>query len=221
MAIYVQIGAGAGDKDPRANFRDGFTEFVKKKKKNLKDKIILVEANPLNTPKLRECWKKYSNAKIFNIAIVPDNIGKKKIKLFYSKSDRPHFQVASISKKHVEQFYPTSSIKEIEIKTYKISKFLKEFTVNNIIEYLALDVEAIDFEILIGFNLKNFNIKNISIETLHMNRLKKKRLAKHLLKNGFVYNGKGFDTNGYDTLFSKSNNFFSRIKTRIKYRLLY
>jgi hypothetical protein len=32
MKIYVQIGAGAGDQDPRANFRDGFTEFVKKKK---------------------------------------------------------------------------------------------------------------------------------------------------------------------------------------------
>ena len=219
MKIYVQIGAGAGDQDPRANFRDGFTEFVKKKK--IKDKIILVEANPLNIPKLKECWKKYSNTKIFNIAINPDNIKKKKIKLFYSKDDKPHFQVTSISKKHVEKFYPPSSIKEVEIKTLKISRFLKEVAANSNIEYLALDVEGIDFEILFNLNLKNINIKNISIETLHINKLRKKKLARHLLKNGFVYKGKGFDVNGYDTLFSKSNNFFSQIKTRIKYRLLY
>lgn len=28
--IFVQIGAGAGDLDVRANCRDGFTEFIKK-----------------------------------------------------------------------------------------------------------------------------------------------------------------------------------------------
>ena len=28
--IFVQLGAGAGDLDPRANYRDGFSEFVKR-----------------------------------------------------------------------------------------------------------------------------------------------------------------------------------------------
>ena len=28
--IFIQIGAGAGDLDSRANNRDGFTEFIKK-----------------------------------------------------------------------------------------------------------------------------------------------------------------------------------------------
>ena len=27
--IFIQVGAGAGDLDTRANCRDGFTEFVK------------------------------------------------------------------------------------------------------------------------------------------------------------------------------------------------
>ena len=27
---FVHIGAGAGDKDPSSNFRDGFSELVKK-----------------------------------------------------------------------------------------------------------------------------------------------------------------------------------------------
>ena len=38
--IFIQIGAGAGDKDSRANYRDGFTEFVKKLPKNRIKKLF-------------------------------------------------------------------------------------------------------------------------------------------------------------------------------------
>jgi hypothetical protein len=43
MGIYIQIGAGAGDLDSRANFRDGFSEYVKKLDTKSISKIILVE----------------------------------------------------------------------------------------------------------------------------------------------------------------------------------
>ena len=33
---FVHIGAGAGDLDPSSNFRDGFSEYVKKHKSKLK-----------------------------------------------------------------------------------------------------------------------------------------------------------------------------------------
>ena len=33
--IFIQIGAGAGDLDTRANCRDGFTEFIKKLPRNI------------------------------------------------------------------------------------------------------------------------------------------------------------------------------------------
>jgi len=31
MAFYIQIGSGAGDMDGSLNFKDGFTNFIKKK----------------------------------------------------------------------------------------------------------------------------------------------------------------------------------------------
>ena len=31
MKILIQIGAGMGDLDPRNQYKDGFTDFVKKK----------------------------------------------------------------------------------------------------------------------------------------------------------------------------------------------
>ncbi len=66
--IYVHIGAGAGDLDAGALFRDGFSEFVKKN--NDEDKrIFLVEANPSNISKLKISWKDYKNVEIFDFAI--------------------------------------------------------------------------------------------------------------------------------------------------------
>ena len=53
--IFIHIGAGAGDKDPKFNFRDGFTEYVKKYPITKKEReIYLVEANPKNIKKLRK-----------------------------------------------------------------------------------------------------------------------------------------------------------------------
>ena len=31
MSYYIQIGAGAGDQDERLNYKEGFTNFIKKK----------------------------------------------------------------------------------------------------------------------------------------------------------------------------------------------
>ena len=66
--IYVHIGAGAGDLDAGALFRDGFSEFVKQIDDNDK-RIYVVEANPSNISKLQETWKNYKNVEIFNFAI--------------------------------------------------------------------------------------------------------------------------------------------------------
>ena len=57
MSYYIQIGAGAGDQDARVNFKDGFTKFVKNIKLNENDKILLIEANPLNIEKLKNVGK--------------------------------------------------------------------------------------------------------------------------------------------------------------------
>ena len=81
---FIHIGAGAGDLDPSSNFRDGFSEYVKKNKSKNK-KIFLVEANPKNIKKLRESWKKYKAVKILNYAIIPNRFKKKKLNFFIAK----------------------------------------------------------------------------------------------------------------------------------------
>ena len=69
--IFIQVGAGAGDLDSRAGFRDGFTEIVKSRQIESSDRIILVEPNPKNIFALRKCWCAYSAAEIYEVGIVP------------------------------------------------------------------------------------------------------------------------------------------------------
>ena len=59
---FLHIGGGAGDLDPATNYRDGFSEFVKKHKSKDK-KIYVVEANPVNIVTLKKSWKKYKSEK--------------------------------------------------------------------------------------------------------------------------------------------------------------
>ena len=63
-------------------------------------------------------------------------------------------------KKHVVDHYPNSEIQETIVKVKKISDFLKEISNDNVIDYLSIDVEGMDAEILLSIDLENILIKN-------------------------------------------------------------
>lgn len=62
MSYFIQIGAGAGDQDERSNYKNGFTNFIKKNIRNRNNKVLIIEANPLNLDKLRLCWRDFPNS---------------------------------------------------------------------------------------------------------------------------------------------------------------
>ena len=206
--IFIQIGAGAGDKDSRANYRDGFTEFVKKLPKNRIKKIILVEPNPVNILFLRECWKDYPEACIYELAIIPENINLKNIDFYYSLYDGPNYQVASIVKQHVLNHYSGDNnvIESFSVPTIHINDFLNKYNDNgngnDEIELLSLDIEGIDSEIMLDLKLDNIKVKYISFEYIHMGD-NLEDVKKHLENNNFEYIGKGVDHNGFDYLYKQ------------------
>ena len=214
MSLYIQIGAGVGDQDKSTNYEDGFTNFVKNKNINDKDKILVVEANPMNIEKLNESWKNFKNIKIFNLAIVHDNFEGDTIDLFYTSDDQPSYQATSHFKSHVQKHYPNSEIKKISIKSKKISNFLLEEAKDEIIEYFAIDVEGMDYDLIMSLDLGKLNIQNISIEFLHLDKLKRKKLINKLADSGYSFKGPGFDINGYDLMFQKKTNIFLKFKTK-------
>jgi len=211
---FVHIGGGAGDQDPSSNYRDGFTEYVKNHKCKIKN-IFVVEANSKNIKKLRTTWKKYENIKILNYAITPNNSKEKKIKLYYSEDDAPHYQLLSNNIDHIKRYFPNSKIKTLFANTLKINTFLDKYFRNKIIDSFSIDVEGADFDIFMDINLKKYLINNISIEYLHLDKKQKQIIIKKLINNGYTYAGFGLDHNNIDWMFTKKkskwNNFIVKI----------
>ena len=209
--IYVHIGAGAGDLDAGALFRDGFSEFVKKN--NDADKrIFLVEANPSNISKLKISWKDYKNAKIFDFAITSSKQDEKRIKFYYSLDDAPHYQQFSNDIEHVKKNY--KDLKKIKFKyidCVKINDFLNKNFKNKVINFFSIDIEGMDYDVIEDINLKKFEITNFSFEHLHLNIYQKIKLFRKFLKFGYSYNGSGIDHNDFDWTFKKKKNIWNNI----------
>jgi FkbM family methyltransferase len=198
--IFIQIGAGAGDLDKRAKCRDGFTEIIKSLPRHMIKKIILVEPNPLNIPLLKECWKDYPEAIIYEIGIVPKKYENNTMDLYYCPLDGPHYQVASINKNHIQMHYGDNcELKKFIIPVKQLEIFINEITTQEI-ELLALDIEGIDAEVLLDINFNNLKLKYISFEHIHLGNYREDVLN-HLKNNNYEFVGLGVDTNGLDYLY--------------------
>ena len=209
--IYVHIGAGAGDLDSGALFRDGFSEFVKKNDDEDK-KIYLVEANPSNISKLKESWKDYRNVEIFNFAITSSKQDEKRLKFFYSLDDAPHYQQFSNDIEHVKKNYKDlDRIKFKYIDCVKINEFLDKNFNNEIINFFSIDIEGMDYDVIQDINLEKYEIINFSFEHLHLNIYQKIELFKKFLKFNYSYNGSGIDHNDFDWTFRKKKNIWNNI----------
>ena len=121
---------------------------------------------------------------------------------FYSEDDKPDFQIFSSSKNFVKKHYPNSKINKKTVKSKKISEFFKKNSISKM-EFLSLDIEGMDFEVLFNLNLKKFDIKNISFEHLHLSFWQKCKIIKKLTDNGYFFSGMGFDLRKSDWMFSK------------------
>jgi FkbM family methyltransferase len=198
--VFIQIGAGAGDLDKRANYRDGFTEFIKKLPREHIKQIILVEPNPLNIPLLKECWKDYPESTIYEIGIVPKKYQETTVDLYYCPEDAPHYQVASICKNHIYKHYGDNcNLEKFVIPVKHLDDFIKEIAVEEI-ELLALDIEGIDAEVLLDINFNNLNLKYVSFEHLHLGE-NRQNVINHLNNSNYHYLGLGIDHNGFDYLY--------------------
>jgi beta-1,4-mannosyl-glycoprotein beta-1,4-N-acetylglucosaminyltransferase len=199
---FIQIGAGAGDLDPRMDNRDGFTEYVKRLDKNAINKIILVEPNPINIPNLKKCWEDYPQAEIYNIGICPTYSNERSIKFYYTDKDAPHYQVFSMDPEHVTKHYPGEKLNSVIVNCVTLQELIHQTIEEDNIELLALDIEGIDADIILDTDWKNINCNLLSFEKIHLGD-KKVDVARLLLDSKYYFVGPGLDHNGYDCMYQK------------------
>lgn len=203
----VQIGSGSASLD--TNIQDGFSNFIKKKK--IDKRIFIVEANSLHLENLKRFYQNDKNVKIYNLAIIPDNMDQKKMDFFYCLEDSPDYQIFSNSKAFVKKHFPNGIIEKKTTDCLKISEFFKNNKITNI-DYLSIDLEGMDYEVLLNLDLNFFLIKNISFEHLHLSFFEKIKIVYKLIKHDYYFSGMGFDLRKSDWMFRKSYT-INKLKT--------
>ena len=203
----IQIGSGSASLD--TYIEDGFSNFIRKNK--FKKKIFIVEANSIHLNNLKKFWELDKNVKISNVAIIPDNIDLKKMDFFYCLEDAPNYQIFSNSKSFVTKHFPNGEIKKKTVECLRISEFLDKNNIKNI-DYLSIDIEGMDYDVLINLNLNKFKIKNISFEHLHLSFFEKIKIVYKLIKHDYYFLGMGFDLRKSDWMFKKRYN-LNKLKT--------
>ena len=106
----------------------------------------------------------------------------------------------------VKKHFPEGKIEKKSVECLKISEF---FDKNNIdtIDYLSIDMEGMDYSVLMQLDLKRFKVENISFEHLHLTFWQKIKIVTKLINNGYSFSGMGFDVRKSDWMFTKDYNF--------------
>lgn len=177
----IQIGANYGD--------DDLSWYLKKNCPEL-DFALFVEANSIHVPRLKECYKNYENVIIENIAVkVPDNLSEE-LTIYYHTNDAPQYGIASCNIEHIYkhmEFVPY--LKDGEIKSFSVPCVTMEdlFEKYNIkeLDWLLLDVEGIDAELLLSFDWNKYKIKRVDFEHLHLGE-HKDQIKNMFLEMGYI-----------------------------------
>lgn len=189
MEIFaLQIGSHIGKTD------NDFVFNAKFEKKNL----LLIEPVPFYFEKLKENYlKEKRNNNIFFCNYAVSNTDG--FLTLYTPSQKNNFdtnpkkwlnQITSVNKSHLISCDKNVIIEELQVPCKRLNTIIKEYGIKKI-EYLVIDTEGHEYEILLDFELSLVKPENIIFENCHMDGflLKGRRyneLMSHLQKNGYV-----------------------------------
>jgi FkbM family methyltransferase len=188
----VQIGTNNGS--------DDVNQFCKSVKPSL---ILLVEPFDIHIEEIKRNYNSLNNVIIESIAIHYDkNI--REAEFFYTELDGPvrgptcSFQVSSLLPEHlIKHGYKPNSLKAIQVPCLTLNELFIKYNLSEI-DYLFIDIEGVDLEVLKSIDFNKFKIHNIQIEHLHLD---KSDLFSFMKQRGYII-GKTISKSEYDTMFT-------------------
>lgn len=175
--ILIQIGSAEGN--------DHVTDVIRENENIL---AILVEPNPENFNLLKENYKNIKNIFFENVAI---STGVPEINLYVEPGKISHH--GSINYDHlIAHNHNPKDIKVLKVKAITLEQlFLKYNLMENTIDFLYMDTEGHDCDIILNTDFSKFKIKNICFESSHADGPRRKGLKlqqtiNHLAAFGYV-----------------------------------
>ena len=170
---------------------------------------ILIEPLPQLIPKLKKAYKDIPNIIIENKAIAVNNSDSIS---FYIDKNNPITELSSMNKQHLlEHKVKEQDIHEIKVQAESLETILDRYGIIEL-DYLFIDTEGFDCDILNSFNMDKYKIHNIVFEDIH---------ADGTGIRGIKYNTtvKKLESEGYKV--EKYNNNNSRCKLDTTLHIIY
>jgi len=151
------------------NANDELSEYLLSSFDNLKFGLF-VEPNLIFNESIKNRYSKYENIIIENVAIVPNKceIGDQ-IELFYHTGD-PTYGTTSCKIEHINkhiQYYNEGEIKSFYSVTTSLEQLLDKYEIKDL-DWLLIDIEGLDSEIMMQFDFSKYNIKRVEFEHIHL-----------------------------------------------------
>lgn len=160
--FFIEFGA--------ANGVSNSNTFLLEKKFNWKG--ILVEP----AKKFYKELKKKRNCYIENKIVYKDS----KSKLMFYETYNPELSSINLNNKYNRDFVQS----KYELETISLNDLLKKYNMPKIIDYLSIDTEGSEYDILSNFNFEEFKFKIITCE--HNFGPNRKKIFNLLLKNNYT-----------------------------------
>jgi len=191
MAVVVQIGTNTGN--------DHVRDLCKRIKPSF---ILLVEPFDIHLNSIKKNYNGIRNVAYEHIAIMP--VPTDTSTLYFADRDGPSghplhtFEVTSVLPDHLlKHGYAQSELKSVTVNCKTMSQLFDTYSLKKI-DYLFLDIEGIDFEVLKSIDFKTYDIRNLQIEFLHLDR---DVLVAFMTANGYSV---GISLHRNDMMFVKS-----------------
>jgi FkbM family methyltransferase len=174
--ILIQIGSAEGN--------DHVTDILKSNEDILG---ILVEPNPNNFKLLKENYKNFKNLFFENLAI---STNEGELNLYVEPGEISHH--GSFNYDHlIAHAHHPKDIKTLKVQTITLEQLLFKYSlVDKKVDFLFMDTEGHDCDILLSTDFLKFNIENICFESFHADGPRKqgvklKQTINHLNKFGY------------------------------------
>jgi FkbM family methyltransferase len=173
----VQVGANKGNTD-----NDPVWKLVQA---NLPDSLewdfVLIEPNPDAIAELRKSYKDFKNVQFIECGCADTTFTS--LLFINSLEEKNCSQHASLIYDHlIKHEHDPSVIDGIEVEVLTLNDILDASLP---IDYLQIDVEGMDYKVLLGCDLTKFNIKKIQYERCHLNEGDKQAAHEYLVKHGY------------------------------------
>jgi FkbM family methyltransferase len=190
MVVIIQIGTNNGN--------DHVRDFCKIVRPNV---IILVEPFSIHKKSIIKSYSGISNVILEEIAIMPTPV--ESTTIYYHDQDGPigdprrSYEVTSVDPNHLEKHgYSKSQLKSFNVRCKTLSQLFDTYSIKKI-DYLFLDIEGIDFEVLQSIDFTTYDIRNLQIECIHLDQ---EKLISFMKERGYYI---GVSFNIFDAMFVK------------------